>query len=247
MRLRNARSKMSYLTDKRLTAMTCSLALALVATAAHAQKSNPDEQRKTPASDVKEGIVTLADSKIQYFSRGKGETIVLLPGGTLRVVTPNTELAYRAWLRNDSDFFYWTRFHDETSYWKQTNLRIPLSKASLSQVFLEDFASTASEITVVGAGKRIGDKELKEIFSSRPMEEALDYCTSRCPAELQSSFPYHHMNWFTGKKLMAMLKEAGFRNVLLSAFLQSELPVFRNEHFFDKTLPKTSLYAEAGS
>lgn len=42
-------------------------------------------QTQTPASGVEEGIVTLADSKIQYFSRGKGETIVLLPGGTLTV------------------------------------------------------------------------------------------------------------------------------------------------------------------
>ena len=47
--------------------------------------SNAAEQRKAPASDFTEGIVTLADSKIQYFSRGRGETIVLLPGGTLRV------------------------------------------------------------------------------------------------------------------------------------------------------------------
>ena len=39
-------------------------------------------QGTTSTSGVKEGIVTLADSKIQYFSRGKGETIVLLPGGT---------------------------------------------------------------------------------------------------------------------------------------------------------------------
>ena len=42
-------------------------------------------QGTTSTSGVKEGIVTLADSKIQYFSRGKGETIVLLPGGTLTV------------------------------------------------------------------------------------------------------------------------------------------------------------------
>ena len=47
--------------------------------------SNATEPREAPASNVTEGIVTLADSKIQYFSRGKGETIVLLPGGTLRV------------------------------------------------------------------------------------------------------------------------------------------------------------------
>jgi pimeloyl-ACP methyl ester carboxylesterase len=42
-------------------------------------------QGATSASGVTEGIVTLADSKIQYFSRGQGETIVLLPGGTLTV------------------------------------------------------------------------------------------------------------------------------------------------------------------
>ena len=34
---------------------------------------------------VETGIVKLADSNIQYFSRGQGETIVLLPGGTLTV------------------------------------------------------------------------------------------------------------------------------------------------------------------
>jgi pimeloyl-ACP methyl ester carboxylesterase len=37
------------------------------------------------ASRVKEGIVKLADSNIEYFSRGEGEAIVLLPGGTLTV------------------------------------------------------------------------------------------------------------------------------------------------------------------
>jgi len=37
------------------------------------------------AQTVETGIVKLADSNIEYFSRGKGETIVLLPGGTLTV------------------------------------------------------------------------------------------------------------------------------------------------------------------
>jgi pimeloyl-ACP methyl ester carboxylesterase len=39
----------------------------------------------THAQSVETGIVKLADSNIEYFSRGKGETIVLLPGGTLTV------------------------------------------------------------------------------------------------------------------------------------------------------------------
>ena len=37
------------------------------------------------AQTVDTGIVKLADSNIEYLSRGKGETIVLLPGGTLTV------------------------------------------------------------------------------------------------------------------------------------------------------------------
>jgi len=37
------------------------------------------------AQSVETGLVKLADSNIQYFSRGDGETIVLLPGGTLTV------------------------------------------------------------------------------------------------------------------------------------------------------------------
>ena len=49
-----------------------SLALVALATTTHAQS-------------VDTGIVKLADSNIEYFSRGKGETIVLLPGGTLTV------------------------------------------------------------------------------------------------------------------------------------------------------------------
>src|SRR6478752_2295754 len=39
----------------------------------------------THAQTVETGMVKLADSNIQYFSRGKGEAIVLLPGGTLTV------------------------------------------------------------------------------------------------------------------------------------------------------------------
>jgi pimeloyl-ACP methyl ester carboxylesterase len=37
------------------------------------------------AQSVETGIVKLAESNIEYFSRGDGETIVLLPGGTLTV------------------------------------------------------------------------------------------------------------------------------------------------------------------
>jgi pimeloyl-ACP methyl ester carboxylesterase len=57
-----------------ISAALCAVSVALltVASTAHAQS-------------VETGIVKLTDSNIQYFSRGKGESIVLLPGGTLTV------------------------------------------------------------------------------------------------------------------------------------------------------------------
>ena len=44
-------------------------------------KSAPEQA----ASDVQSGIVKLGDADIQYFSQGKGEAVVLLPGGSLDV------------------------------------------------------------------------------------------------------------------------------------------------------------------
>ncbi|PZV13290.1 MAG: hypothetical protein DCF20_15645 [Pseudanabaena sp.] len=63
-------------TTRRLILLTIALFSALAISTAHAQ---------TAPSHGKEGIVKLAESKIEYFSRGEGEPIVLLPGGTLTV------------------------------------------------------------------------------------------------------------------------------------------------------------------
>jgi pimeloyl-ACP methyl ester carboxylesterase len=63
-------------TTRKLNLLSSALFSALAITTAHAQ---------TAPGRVMEGIVKLADSNIEYFSRGKGETIVLLPGGTLTV------------------------------------------------------------------------------------------------------------------------------------------------------------------
>lgn len=63
------------------------LVFALAATNAHAQAAPATTMAKEVAmpSPWKGGVVKLPDASIQYFSRGQGETIVLLPGGTLTV------------------------------------------------------------------------------------------------------------------------------------------------------------------
>lgn len=63
-------------TTRRLNLLSIALFGALALSTAPAQ---------TAPSHGDEGIVRLAHSNIEYFSRGEGETIVLLPGGTLTV------------------------------------------------------------------------------------------------------------------------------------------------------------------
>jgi pimeloyl-ACP methyl ester carboxylesterase len=70
-----------------IAAATVGLICALAVPSAHAQAAPKTKLATDVASPGKgkEGIVKLADSSIEYFSRGEGEAVVLLPGGTLTV------------------------------------------------------------------------------------------------------------------------------------------------------------------
>jgi pimeloyl-ACP methyl ester carboxylesterase len=61
---------------------TTLLAACLSLTCASGQARRPEA---APIDSVQEGMVKLADSNIEYFSEGKGEAVVLLPGGSLTV------------------------------------------------------------------------------------------------------------------------------------------------------------------
>jgi predicted SAM-dependent methyltransferase len=169
---------------------------------------------------------------------------VLKPGGIFRIVTPDTELAYKAWQRNDRRFYEWLFNPTYVERSDELLLNIPYDQASLAQVFLEEFASQASTITRVGAKKRISDEEMTELFRTRSLEEALDYCISLCSIEIQRQHTWRHINWFHENKLRKMLGEAGFGNIYRSAYLQSYAPVLRDRRLFDQTLPQHSLFME---
>ena len=68
-------------------ALACAVALNTTQAQTPASESVQVPIPKTAAAPAKakEGMVKLAVSSIQYFSRGEGETIVMLPGGTLTV------------------------------------------------------------------------------------------------------------------------------------------------------------------
>jgi predicted SAM-dependent methyltransferase len=164
--------------------------------------------------------------------------------GILRIVTPNIDIEYRAWRENDRDYFFWLDWYSKPEDVKRVKITMPLSKASTAQIFLENFAAYASSIQSEG-NEKINDLELERIFNEMSYVDALNYCTSKCPVELQKQNPGNHINWFNKEKLFRMLKQAGFEKIHHSAYGQSFSPVMRNLKYFDATLPKVSLYVEA--
>jgi predicted SAM-dependent methyltransferase len=170
---------------------------------------------------------------------------ILKPGGIVRIVAPDIDLEYAAWSSGDRSFFYWENDLSNNENVEKKMLKIPLKEASITQLFIEDFATHASELVLDGAEHRISDDEFKKVFNEKTYEEALDYCTGFCPVELQKKYPYRHMNWFNETKMMNMLGKAGFTTCYRSRYRQSAAFVMRNGRFFDNTLPVLSLYVEA--
>lgn len=170
---------------------------------------------------------------------------ILKPGGRIRVVTEDMDLFYQAWKDQDHHFFYWKNWKSVNSDFRKYGLKMPLREATITQVFLEEFAASASEIADEGGTERISDEKFKELFSTLPMDQAFDYCVARCPKALQEKYPFRHMNWFNEAKLKRLLTDAGFGEVYRSSYLQSRAAVLRNASYFDRTVPGLSLFAEA--
>ncbi len=170
---------------------------------------------------------------------------ILKPNGVFRLTTPNIDLEYRAYRHNDRDYFYWIGGYSVAKNWEKVKYNKPLNEASTGQIFLVHFAASVSILHSDGAKERIHDEELRKIFDEMDYEDALNYCTSRCPIEIQRKYPGLHLNWWNWNKACRMLKAAGFNEIYLSGYGQSFCPVLRNTALFDNTHPKISLYVEA--
>ncbi len=166
--------------------------------------------------------------------------------GVLRITAPNIDLDYRALNDKDRNYFNWTiKIHSNEKVMEKANLKMPLSQASLEQLFLFRFAANVTELHSDGAKERISDRELKNIFLENSYEDALNYCVTKCDFEIQSKYPGNHINWWNPSKIKKMLEIAGFSKIFVSGYGQSFSPVLRNVSFFDNTHPKVSFYMEA--
>ena len=170
---------------------------------------------------------------------------ILKKGGLIRLTAPDIDLHYQAYKNDDLDFYYWRNWYVKEKDYERIKMNSPLSEASIAQLFLQRLATAASELHADGIKERISDQELIDIFSERSYEEALDYCCDKCTIEIQKKYPGNHTNWWNRDKVIGMLNEAGFKDVYVSGYGQSQSPVMRNTTLFDSTHPRISLYVEA--
>lgn len=159
---------------------------------------------------------------------------ILKKGGVLRVTTPNVDLDYRAYRENDRQYFYWQR----DSVNRKRN-------ASIQQLFLHHFASTASTLHPDKSTVKIDNAEVDRVFKEMAYEDALNYCMAKCSLRVQKKYPGGHISWWNKLKLFKFIENAGFNNIYSSGYGQSLSPVLRNTYFFDNTHPKLSVYVEA--
>lgn len=183
----------------------------------------------------------VTDGACQYFL-GEANR-VLVPGGFLRIVVPDIDIYYEAFQAGDREFFFKAKAEGAT--YPNEKYRSNPNQASLAQNFLWNFASAASELHADGAPERIADGELERVFSELSYGEALNYCTARCPLEIQKRYPGNHINWFNESKLARMLREAAFAEPYRSGYGQSRSPVLRDLRYFDHRNPEIGLYLEA--
>jgi len=169
---------------------------------------------------------------------------MLKPGGVFRATTVNIDLEVSAYLNNDRDYFYWIDEYSIEKNWRRAMYNKPMNEASLEQVFLVHFASSASTLHADGAKERISDDDIKRVFCKMSTPDALDYCISKCDPDVQKKYPGNHINWWNKDKLVSSLESAGFTKIYPSAHGQSQCPPLRNLDFFDNTRPKNSIYIE---
>ncbi len=170
---------------------------------------------------------------------------ILKKDGLFRIIAPNSQLDYEAYLRNDRDFFWWEKAFEGDWIRNTLGYSVSLKEVSLQQLFLTHFAANASIIHLDGSENRISDSEFDEIFARNEFENAMNICTSRCSIEKHRKFRKNHINWWTYEKVRRFLLEVGFSKVLFVNPRQSLSPVIRRNPFFDRLWNDVALYVEA--
>jgi len=167
----------------------------------------------------------------------------LIRGGYLRLIVPDIDIFYLAYLAKMPDVFYRPK-QDLENFPNEKFLQNP-NQTSFEQRFLWTFASNASQLHPNGAAERISDEEFREVFKTHGYEDALNYCTAKCSIGIQKKYPENHINWFNANKLLGMIRQAGFETCYRSGYGQSRCPILREVNLLETRQPEIGLFIEA--
>jgi ubiquinone/menaquinone biosynthesis C-methylase UbiE len=168
---------------------------------------------------------------------------ILKPGGGIRLITPSARLFFLAYKKKHIKYFYWVDGYSKPGSWEKF-YKVPLSKASIHQLFLHYFAGQLCEIDIDNSPqKKYSDSEISEIFLNNPAVETLNFFTKQC--KFNPKQPGNHINWWTHEKIISFLKEAGFSEPYIAGWGQSLFPPFLDTNLFEDAHFKISLCVEA--
>ncbi|QFT70468.1 Methyltransferase domain protein [Labrenzia sp. THAF35] len=167
---------------------------------------------------------------------------MLKSGGVFRIVCPDAELLANAYDQKDWSYF----FHYLTVKTNRRKMIFNDVEKLANQGFFAEF--------VLEWVSLLNNKENPTYLKGKRAVDFLESFPTRFDAfneaSLLSSREVNkvvggHVNWFNFEKVTKMLKETGFKEVRRSGYLQSYLPILRDQNNFDKTDPEMSLFIDA--
>lgn len=161
----------------------------------------------------------------------------LRPGGTIRIVYPDVDLAYAAYLRDDREFFIY-------DWWRGASSVRTRSSWPAPRLFLDFFATRATPGSPDDGNRKWGDNEVATMLTTLGLPETCDRIASGMLERVQRRRPNTHFNWWNHAKFERTLGCIGFTRIERSAYLQSRVPPLRDPNFFDIVFPHMSGYVE---
>ena len=147
----------------------------------------------------------------------------LEPGGYFRITCPDHEMLLNAYRQGDVQYLAELQPH---------------LRGRPAENHLVGYMATA-------IAWKYSAEEIREIFDTKPMEEAFEFFTSQIDPAGNAAHPGWHMNWMSPAKLERMLRKAGFTEIYESRPLQSRCPAMRHPRLFDLHGHGVSLFVEA--
>ncbi|QQA45070.1 class I SAM-dependent methyltransferase [Pelagovum pacificum] len=168
---------------------------------------------------------------------------LLQDGGVLRLSSPDANLFFDAYDREDWAFFW---EHDiiyaETAspelfrQMEETDRREYAAYSMLSKMSLVTLDENPTTVSYGDCAAFVAE--------AGGAQAAVTKACAASDADLNRSLG-RHITWWSVDRLREAMRRAGFTDIRRSAYLQSQSPLMRNAFFFDRTDPHQTVFVEA--